>query len=345
MKANQIIWPLALLGLLAGCSSSQGGNAGSGSTPVASSSKEDASTYQMIVDNTWQEGFSCDPGSGSNPDTGYFPENRWGSTVDLTYKDDAKPVWIMSQHGDIYSLNDHYNKYTGDRTVECVDGYYTFYDESKKVAANPTTGSLYLELNASKEYERPRKNGEQWCHLLLNEGFKKAVSTSEIDSCIFSADMTLKKFEDHMDGQANSNVHAAQFLMYLVVKSSNGAEDSGFFWFGIPFFDNRYASGLPESGMVDAGGAGATGKFIYSCPSAEYIDDGILPLGETVHIEFDITSYLNRGLLMAQKSGYFTKSSYNDLVFQSMNIGFELPGTYDIGVEISSFELTANYKE
>lgn len=342
MKAKRFLLPLLIAGLLTGCSND---GASKTTTSATSTTSEDDSVYQMIVDNTWQEGFSCDPGSGSNPDTGYIPDNRWPNTVELTYKENASPVWIMSQHGDIYSLNDHYNKYTGDRTVECIDGYYTFYDESKKVAANPETGSLYLELNASQEYQRARKNGEQWCHLLLNQGFKKAVQLSDVDSVILTADMNMKKFEDHMKEEANPSVHAAQFLMYLIVKSNNTAEDDGYFWFGIPFFDNRYQSGLPESGMIDAGGAGATSKFIYGAPSAEYIDGGILQLGEDTHIEFDVKSYIGRALVFAQSKGIFTNSTINDLTFQSMNIGFELPGTYDIGVEISNFALTAYYSD
>lgn len=338
MKAKHFIIPLMTICLLSSCSPSDTNSSSS------SSSQQDDSSYQMISDNKWEEGFSCNPGNGSDPDTGYFPENRWGNTIDLTYKDNASPIWIMSQHGDIYSLNDHYNKYTGDRSVENIDGYYTFYDESKKVAANPTTGALYLELNASKEYNRPRKSGEQWPHLLLNQGFKKAVQMEETTSVVLTADMELKKFEDHMDGQANPSTHAAQFLMYLVVKSNNSAEDGGFFWFGIPFFDNRYPNGVPESGLVDAGGAGATSKFIYGMPSNEYIDDGILQLNKKTHIEIDITTYIAQGLLLAQQNGYFTKSTYKDLCFQSMNIGYELPGTYDIGVEISNFALTAYYE-
>lgn len=337
MKKTKIIIPMMLAMLLTSCNET--------TNPTSSTSGDDESSYQMIVDNKFEEGFSCDPGSGNDPDTGATPDNRWPMRVDLTYKDNASPVWIMSQHGDIYSLNDHYNKHTGDREVEYSDGYYTFYDESKKVSVNPTEGALYLELNTSKEYKRPRKDKEQWSHLLLNQGFKKAVQMSEVDSVVLNIDLEMKKFEDHMNGQANPSVHATQFLMYLVMKSNNTSEDGGFFWFGIPFFDNRYKNGLPESGMVDAGGAGATSKFIYGMPSADYIEDGILQLNKKTHIEVDIAPYILNALVKAQGMGFFTKSTYKDLCFQSMNIGFEIPGTYDCGIEISDFRLTANYSE
>lgn len=340
MKNKNLLIVTAALLSLCGCSNKE-----NTSSKSSTKSSADESSYQMIVDNKFAEGFTCNPSSGSNPDTGWEPENKWTSSVDLTYKENATPAWIMSQHGDIYSLNDHYNKYTGDRKVENIDGYYTFYDESKKVAANPTTGSLYLELSTSVEYQRPRKNGEQWCHILLNQGFQKAVQMSEVDSCTLTIDLTMKKFEDHMNGQANESLHAAQFLMYLVMKSNNTAEDGGYFWFGIPFFDNRYPNGLPESGLVDAGGAGATSKFIYQMPSADYMADKTLLLNKTSKIEVDIKPYVLSGLVKAQSMGYFTKSTFNDLCFQSMNIGFEIPGTYDCGIEMSNFSLTAEYSE
>lgn len=335
MKKTNFIIPMMLALLLTSCNNNP--------TTSSSTSSVDESSYQMIVDNKFERGFSCDPGNGNDPDTGYIPENRWPSTIDLTYGNEEGPIWQMAQHGDIYSLNDHYNKYTGDRKVSYEDGYYTFYDESKKVSVNPTEGNLYLELNGSKEYKRPRKSGEQWSHLLIQEGFKKAVQMSEVESVILNIDLEMKKFEDHMNGQANSGVHATQFLMYLVMKSNNTAETGGFFWFGIPFFDNRYPNGLPESGMADAGGAGATSKFIYGMPSRDYIDDGVLQLNKKTHINVDIAPYILNALILAQSKGYFTASSYDDLTFQSMNIGFEIPGTYDCGIEISDFTLTANY--
>lgn len=317
-------------------------------TNPSSSPAIDDSKYQMIIDNRFEHGFDVSPGSGSNPDTGWFPEERWTKNVDICPTQGDTPIWMLSQHGDIYSLNDHYNKYGGDRyntTVPDEDGYYTFYDESKKVSVNPSKGACYLELNTSQEYERPRKSGEQWCHILLNEGFQKAVQVKEIDECILTIDLTMKKFEDHMNGLADSSLHATQFLMYLVMKSNNPAEDSGFFWFGIPFFDNRYPNGLPESGMIDAGGAGATSKFIYSMPSADYMEDKTLILNKTCSIEVDIKPYILNGLILAQEKGFFLNSTFEDLCFQSMNIGFEIPGTYDCGIEMSNFSLTAYYTE
>lgn len=329
MKKVNLISVLSLLVLLTGCFNPP--------------SPADDKHKQVIIDNTFQEGFICSPANGTRMDDKWVPDGRIMVDVDLTYGDRKQtPCWIVSQHGDIYSLNDKYNKIVGEKPLY-ENGTYTFFDESKKMAVNPSKGSLYLELNTSQEYTRPRRNQEEWCHILLNQGFNEAVSIKDCDTIDFTIDLLMKKFEDHMDGKAERDLHATQFLMYLIVKSEASADAGSFFWFGIPFFDNRYPSGLPESGLIDAGGAGATGKFIYGMNSVEYLPGG-LKLNEKRSVSIELKQAIGRGLLKAQSMNFFTHSSLNDLTFQSMNIGFEIPGTYDCGIEISNFALTANYK-
>lgn len=334
---KKILLPIALLACLSvtacGTNTTTGGSTG-GET-----------SYQLIKDNKFQDGFLVNPASGSRQDDGWVPDNRWPMDVELTYGENegkSNMSWIVAQHGDIYSLNDKYNQLTGEKP-EYEDGYYKFTDESKQIAVNPDKGALYLELNTSKEYVRPRKQFEQWCHILLNQGFDRAVRLADVETVDFTMDIEMKKFEDHMDGQADPSLHATQFLMYIVIKSEAAADASSFFWFGIPFFDNRYPNGLEENGMIDAGGAGATSKFIYGMPSADYLPNGV-PLNEKQSINIDIKPYIGRALVMARQLGHFTSSTIDDLTFQSMNIGFEIPGTYDCGIEISNFALTANYK-
>ena len=340
MRKNIILSMLLASLALVSCAPSNGGSSNS-NTP---STSENEKSYQLIKDNTFQQGFLVNPANGFRQDDGWTPDNRWPMDVELEYGDQGNGSisWIVSQHGDVYSLNDKYNEYTGIEP-EYEDGYYTYYDESKQMSINPDTGHLYLELNASKEYARPRKQFEAWPHLLLNQGFDRAIRVQDVESVDFTIDIELKKFEDHMDGQADSSLHAVQFLMYIVVKSEQAADASSFFWFGIPFFDNRMPNGTDESGLIDAGSAGATSKFIYGMPSYDYLPNG-LPLNEKQSVNVDIKPYLGRALIMARELGHFTNSTIDDLTFQSMNIGFEIPGTYDCGIEISNFSLTANFK-
>lgn len=341
---NKFLYPIlfSLLLVTASCSKT----ISESSITLSSTSEEKPTSMQYIVDNRFEGGFIVNPASGTRMDDNWFPDDRWERDVTLSYGDsDAKPCWIVAQHGDIYSLNDKYHKGTGNEAVYTEDGYYTFFDESKVLAANPSKGALYLELNTSKEYTRDRKAKEAWCHILLNQGFEDAIRFRECESVVLTMDLLMKKFEDHQYAPANEGLHATQFLMYLVIKSDNSADANTFFWFGIPFFDNRYPNGLPESGMVDAGGAGGTGKYMYGMDSTEYIDTGCLKLNRETSVNIDLLPFFGKALLRCQREGFFTHSTIDDLSCQSMNIGFEIPGTYDCGIELSNFSLTANFIE
>lgn len=301
----------------------------------------DEKVKQIILDNKFKNGFSFSPADGSRMDDAWIPDNRWSRSVDLTYGNpDGKPLWLGAQHGDIYGLNDVYNKTTSNLpTYE--NGYYTFTDTSKELSVNPDTGALYLELNTSKEYTRPRKSGEQWCHILIEQGFAEAVHVSETESITLTADLEMKKLINHMsDSEYDVNTHTIQYLMYLVIKSEAALDAGDFFWFGIPFYDYRYReTGSPETGLIDAGGAGATSKFIYWMPGIELLPNG-LPLNQKQQINVDLKTYIGDALVMAStKFGKFTHSTIDDLTFQSMNLGFEIPGTFDCGIELSNFGL------
>ncbi len=332
---NKYIFLIFLL-MLSGCNNSN--------NIVTTSSSSNNNSYQLIKDNTFHNGFLSRPASGSRQDDGWVPDDRWPMDVELTYGDDANNgiAWLLSQHGAIYSLNDKYNEYVGEKPLY-ENGYYTFFDDSKEISINPNEGKLYLELNASKEFVRPRKASESWPNLILDQGFDKAVRLQDVESVDFTMDIELKKFEDHMNGQTNPDIHATQFLMYLVIKSEQALDSNSFFWFGIPFFDNRYPNGSDEYALIDAGGAGATSKFIYGMPSYDYLPNGV-KLNQKESINIDIKPYIARSLMLAQELGHFNNSTVDDLTFQAMNIGFEMPGIYDCGIEISNFALIANYK-
>ena len=337
MKKNNFVSLLliSMSALMMACSNTPSQS----TTPQTPTTSVDEKRKQIILDNTFKKGFSMSSANGSQMDTGWFPENRWPMSVDLTYGEEEgnDPLWMGAQHGDIYGLNDIYNKTTGNKpTYE--NGYYTFKDTSKELSVNPEKGALYMELNTSKEYTRPRKAQEQWCHLLLEQGFAEPVHVSEASHIQLTADLEMKKFENHMsDTEFESGNHTTQFLMYLVIKSEAALDANDFFWFGISFYDYRYPNGIPEGGMVDAGGAGATSKFIYHMPGYDLLPNG-LPLNEKQSIDIDLKTYIGSALVLANtKFGKFTNSTIDDLTFQSMNIGFEIPGTFDCGIELSNF--------
>ena len=69
----------------------------------------------------------------------------------------------------------------------------------------------------------------------------------------------------------------------------------------------------------------------------------MIALGKKTSINVDLKEYIGYALKMAQKKGYFTNSTLDDLSTQSMNICYEIPGTYCCGIEMSNFNLIGHY--
>ena len=298
---------------------------------------EPETQVELLNDNYFQNGFTISP-ADNEPQ----PENRYPLDYDLTYGNpDGEIMWLMAQFGNIYGLADAYA--LEGKEVEFTDGNYIIEDYSKKVTVNPLTGRLTFEVNTSLEYDDPRKDKEGWPHLIIQQGLSRQITLQEVDSIMLTIDITMDKYINHMtEAQFNPNLHTAQYLMYIVVRS-NAAMDAGeFLWFGIPFFDARYKF-LPESGQIDAGTAGNTGKFIYQMPQDVYMPDG-LPLNQEVNINIDLVPYFQRALNLAHVEGLMLNTEITDLYLTNMNIGFEIPGTYDIAITIENFSLMAMLK-
>ncbi|HLT00263.1 MAG TPA: hypothetical protein VK005_02115 [Acholeplasma sp.] len=298
--------------------------------------EDEPKIIELLQDRTFRNGFLISP-ADNEPQ----PDNRFPLEYNLRYGTPTGNIsWLVGQAGDRFGLADRYA--FGDE-VEYINNFYIIEDESKSIKVNPDESIIKLELNASKEYLSPRAPKEAWPHLLLQQGFSRTVSVSETESITLKMDLTLDKLDRMMtDQEYNKDLHAAQFLMYIVVRS-NKAEDAGeFMWFGIPFLDSRYLT-LPEAGMIDAGTAGNTGKFIYQMEGSHLLPNG-LPVGEKQSININLIPYFERAINLAHTFQKMMSSSVEDLYLTNMNIGFELPGTFDIAVTIENFSVEAVLK-
>jgi len=317
-------------------------------TSRTSTSREYHDPVQMFCDNTFACGFNVSAATGSvigdgpvKPE-GWQPDNHYTRNTKFVPNDivGGIPLWSVRQHGDVYGLGDEPHR--SDVVCEVKDGEYKIEDPSKKIIANKDTGTLYLELDGSVEYpNRDRyETDPAWAHLLMEGALGGEIVSGDVDKIVFTTDITLKKFERHMR-VPDQAYHAAQFLLYLQIYSTVPEDASHYFFFGIPLFDNRYTR-IPEEGHIDSGGSGATGNYIYGMNSGWYLPNG-LPQGQKQSINIDIKPYLTNALTRMQSVGFYTHTSVDELSFNNMNIGYELPGTYDVGIEISNFALTAYY--
>jgi len=299
---------------------------------------------ELFNDPKFANGFNVRPADRSFSD-GSVPDNHWALESRLYYggNENGRYAWTIQQAGDAYGLGDVYNKNTGTLPEKKEDGTYVFRDTSKSVEVNPSKGTFRYELNTSKEYEAPRVAMAPWCHLLLEEGLAQRVQISEVSSLNLQLDVTLEKIENHMsDAEYDPSLHSCQFLIYFVCNTDSTLDAGNYLWFGVPVYDYRYRI-IEEYGNVDAGGSGATSQFIYSMSTESYLPDG-MEVGTKYHLDVDMLSSLGRGLAMAQSKGFLTHSEVGDLSIEYMNIGYEIPGTFDSAMTIGGLSLTAERK-
>lgn len=297
---------------------------------------------ELFLDNKWENGFNALPGNKSFSG-GTYPENDWTDNSILKYDENTpRPTWQVQQTGCIHDLNDRYNVLTNEYATKDGD-IYKFEGVSNYIYTNPSTGEITLGLNASKEYEAPRKDRENWPHLLLQNSLSEQVKLSELESLNFSIDLRLEVENKMQPNEINNNLHAAQFLLYFIVYSSSTLDSGEFFYFGIPFYDNRNNGVVKESASIDNGTSGNTGNVIYQMGNS-FIDESGFKTGHDYKINVDIKERFADALLACQKLNRFTSTTVDDLYISNMNIGWELPGTFDVSAKFSNFSLMAEKK-
>ena len=173
------------------------------------------------------------------------------------------------------------------------------------------------------------------------------VKVSGLKSVQVTLSSRLTKFEDKMNGQANPNVHAAQFLMYLSIQNQKVDSPSygEMIWFGFPFFDNR-TEWNNESSMFDTGTkslmVGLGNKLLFNKNNNYFWKDGKInpnPNNPWASFSINIIDNIKKAYNTARAQGYFKSTSYEDLYISGMNIGWEIAGTYDAEVQIKDLNI------
>lgn len=117
-------------------------------------------------------------------------------------------------------------------------------------------------------------------------------------------------------------------------------------WFGIPLFDNRYP--FPgEAGIQDGGKDDASGLFIYNVPSRGFTNMSFTQNGTPVgsedndwmNIDIDLIPTIKRALVLANQKGFMQGVTMDTLFVDGMNLGWEMPGTYDAEMKIKNLSL------
>ena len=271
-----------------------------------------------------------------------YPDSSRGRAVEaVLYLGDANnvPVWRLCQWATKYSL----------ATVPCVRGDagdLSYENEGKRVvvggAGSPNRG-LILDIRGRAEYgTKARKQGEVWPHLLIEQDAPGLYPLDELDAVNFAITLRLLHCEDHTPpAEYDPGLHAAQFQMFFIIKNIAPASPDrhNYFWFGVPFFDSRHD--VPPAYMAqDAGKGDATGKFIYTVDARLL---GVTPLkeGNWITVRADLLPFIRSGLEEAVKRGYLGKGDAHDYAVANMNLGWEIPGTFDAAVQIRDLNISA----
>lgn len=247
-----------------------------------------------------------------------------------------EPIWKLAEWGTDFYLTAADKKSYGKRVGYANSGKRITFKRRKNGI------SFAMDVIASREYKSARKAGESWPHLLIEQSFSKPTKIEKLKMLMlqFAGRLTKSQFR-MVKAEFDPVLHTAQFQLFLVVQDLNpmSAGYRDYIWVGIPFYDYRKRM-IPEYAAQDLGKDDATGKFVYCAASAEFMK-GSFADGGYISISKDIYPIVLRALEMAKARGYLTKSTMEDFHLAGMNIGWEVPGTLDVGFECKYFDLQA----
>jgi len=288
----------------------------------------DTTTVRPIEDTLFQNGLLIKSPDGSS------------ETTATTVNGNATPTWIVAQWDSIGSLNN---------TKE-ANGVYTYWDAAKTLSINTNTGAIGMEVLGSVEYpEKDRqKVSDPWPHLLLQQDYSgdDLIHISEMEAVKMQMTYTVTKCEDKMHGTVDAdNLHCAQFVWYISLQNrTEGHADYGkYMWFGMILFDNRFPGAVYDRTNKTADNSD---QFIYQPGTGDWSPTGkMATLNETMTIDYDILEVAriayDEATSWSMWNTVFSSTTWEDLYIGSMNFGIEIPGTYDVSVDIEHVGMAA----
>jgi len=321
------------------------------SSSSSSSSEEETIINYLVQDPSFKQGFKVRaPRKIDNEEfCGYFDYDNDNNVLS------TNPIWLIAPWFSKYSIGREHN------FTKINEGYYRYEDVSKKVEIDINKSMTSLRLDASKEYTEPRKSGEAWPHLLIEQSGKSYSNTpyfkvrkiSDMKEFRVTLDTRLTHFNDAMGDNANPALHGCGFYIYLYVQNLNrdDAQYGQMIWFGLPFFDNRY-EWCPEYAAADGGKEDASGMFIYQIPQNRFMPSSFWRNGhpsgskdnDWVHIDFDCMEHVKKALRLAHDRNFLKNTTIDDLYFNGFNIGWEMYGTYDGEIQVKNFQVMSILK-
>jgi hypothetical protein len=198
-----------------------------------------------------------------------------------------------------------------------------------------------MAVRASAEYgSRARTSGEPWVHLLVEQNIANPPALAELSAARLHVEARLMASEKRSMPDYSSGLHAAQFQIFFSVQNLNRQSPGygKYLWFGIPIYDDRHRV-VPSHKAQDTGG---TSMFIYT-PSSDVFSTKSAQDREWITLDTDLLPLMREGLEYAWRRNFLKESqALADYRIAGMNIGWEVPGTFDVELEIRRLSLRAS---
>jgi hypothetical protein len=200
-------------------------------------------------------------------------------------------------------------------------------------------GTLALAVNTGEEYDgKGRAKGRPWVHMLVQQKIEARPCLGDLKTLRLQFEARRIRCKALSRPQQDPNSQAAQFLLFLTIqnqeKDSPGFGD--FLWFGVPIFDNRYRTSNTYAAKDFAG----SGKFIFTPGSPNYTSGSLHNPG-WVMFRAELLPLIREGLATAQRQGFLKNSSEKHFRVAGINMGWEVPGVFDVEVHVRKLHLTA----
>ena len=247
---------------------------------------------------------------------------------------DGTAVWDLDQWSSHYPL-------AADAPERLGPGVLRYANVAKAVwVARPgaAEADLTLAVQASREYgSRARRGGEPWVHLLVEQPIENPPALASLAAARLHVEARLQEARRLTTPDYSPSLHAAQFQIFFSLQNQNH-ESAGYgqyLWFGIPLYDDRQRS-PPAFAAQDTGG---TKMFIFT-PAGSVFTAQSAHDRQWITVDTDLLPLLRQGLETAWSRGFLRGSqSLADYRIAGMNLGWEVPGTFDVSMRIRNLSL------
>jgi hypothetical protein len=273
-----------------------------------------------------------------NGATLYDPREGAGHNKIGELKGEAKeagaPTWGISQ------WNTH-SPFTGTPQPAANDPRFVKYESGSKEVVFGRDRTMFadvaLRLDTSREYRNGVRDPKQrWSALYLWQRIDQGPSFAELQHARFSMDARLLFSKNlHPPGSFDPRGNAAQFTVFVTLQNINksSADFGRYVWFGIPIYDNRFELS-PHREQIDA----FTQRPIYLVDEA-LVARGSIKSGRWIHFAADLADEMKTAVGRAIEKGSMANTALSDVFIRSVNVGWEIPGTFDASMQIKDISI------